>query len=907
MQEYPPSFTRWPAKIAHRLRSLFLRDRLDQELTEELRFHLEQEIAEEVAAGVDPEEARAKALRNFGGMEQLKEECRDSRGVRFIQDFFQDLRYGLRIIARTPALSIVIVTILAIGIGSATAVYSLIDTCLLHWKTYPVMDRWEVVHAYSPRQKMFVNYLSVPEVLDVKGLTDIFEAVGAIHGDSFNLTGGDYPERILGTRVSSNGISMTGVAPILGRIFTEQEDRPGGPPVVVLSAELWKRRFASNPEILGQPIRLDGVAYTVIGVMPPHFDLWGGELWIPLQLNPSDSDRLDRRSWIVAVLRKGITEQAANARLAVLSKQLEEQYGATIPDYRGWDLRVWNISEAVIGAVKPALLVLAFAVGLLILVSCANVAVLLLARSTARMREIAVRLALGAGQRRILRQILTESLVLSLTGGALGIAAAFACLPILVRLIPEEYLTTSAELVRINPASLAIAVTVAVAMGALFGIVPAWQASRQDLVAALKEGGGKIGGDRAGRSARNAMVVAEIALSVVVLAGAALMVQSYRHLEGIDLGFRPDHLLSFSISLPETKYPRAGEIAQFFDRAIESINALPGVASAAVVSGRPMIDRTEDLTSREFVIEGRATQDARGSENANLRTVSPGYFRTMGIRLLQGRMLSEQDGRDAPRSVVISDALARLNWPNGDAIGHRIRLGQIFGRRDAYTASDTREVPLEIVGVVSDVRQTRVLEALVRPEIYLSLDQQETAPRIMAVMVRSTSDPAQMTSAVRKAIASVDADQPIYDVSTMDEVVADSFGPKRLTLFLLVFLGSVALLLSSIGLYALIAYSVGLRRHEIGIRLAIGAQPNDIRRLIFMQGLRLTTVGVLAGAAGSLAATRLMQGLLYGVSATDPLTLLFAAAALFGAALLACYIPARKAVGIEPIIALRHE
>lgn len=907
MQEYPPSFTRWPAKIAHRLRSLFLRDRLDQDLTEELRFHLEQQIAEEVAAGVDPEEARAKALRNFGGMEQLKEGCRDSRGVRFIQDFFQDLRYGLRIIARTPALSIVIVTILAIGIGSATAVYSLIDTCLLHWKTYPVMDRWEVVHAYSPRQKIFVNYLSVPEVLDVKGLTDIFEAVGAIHGDSFNLTGGDYPERILGTRVSSNGISMTGVAPILGRIFTEQEDRPGGPPVVVLSAELWKRRFASNPEILGQPIRLDGVAYTVIGVMPPHFDLWGGELWIPLQLNPSDSDRSERRSWIVAVLRKGITEQAANARLAVLSKQLEEQYGATILDYRGWDLRVWNISEAVIGAVKPALLVLAFAVGLLILVSCANVAVLLLARSTARMREIAVRLALGAGQRRILRQILTESLVLSLTGGALGIAAAFACLPILVRLIPEEYLTTSAELVRINPASLAIAVTVAVAMGALFGIVPAWQASRQDLVAALKEGGGKIGGDRAGRSARNAMVVAEIALSVVVLAGAALMVQSYRHLEGIDLGFRPDHLLSFSISLPETKYPRAGEIAQFFDRAIESINALPGVASAAVVSGRPMIDRTEDLTSREFVIEGRATQDARGSENANLRTVSPGYFRTMGIRLLQGRMLSEQDGRDAPRSVVISDALARLNWPNGDAIGHRIRLGQIFGRRDAYTASDTREVPLEIVGVVSDVRQTRVLEALVRPEIYLSLDQQETAPRIMAVMVRSTSDPAQMTSAVRKAIASVDADQPIYDVSTMDEVVADSFGPKRLTLFLLVFLGSVALLLSSIGLYALIAYSVGLRRHEIGIRLAIGAQPNDIRRLIFMQGLRLTTVGVLAGAAGSLAATRLMQGLLYGVSATDPLTLLFAAAALFGAALLACYIPARKAVGIEPIIALRHE
>src|ERR1700746_1651147 len=338
----PPVYTRWPAKIVHRLRSLFLRDRLDQELAEELRFHLEEQIAEDIASGMSPEQARANALKNLGGVEQLKEECRDSRGVRFIQEFVQDLRYGLRLITRTPVLSAVIVAILAIGIGSATAVYSLIDACLIYSK-YPVVDRWDVVHAYSPRQKMFVNYLSVPEVLDVNSLTDIFEAVGAIRGDSFNLTRGDYPERILGTRVSANGISLTQVAPILGRSFTEQEDRPGGPPVVVLGAELWKRIFAPDPKILGQPIRLDGVAYTVIGVMPPHFDLWGGELWIPLQLNPSDSNRADRRNWIITVLRKGVSEQSANIRLAVLAKQLEEQYGATMPDYRGWDLRGWDV------------------------------------------------------------------------------------------------------------------------------------------------------------------------------------------------------------------------------------------------------------------------------------------------------------------------------------------------------------------------------------------------------------------------------------------------------------------------------------------------------------------------------------------------------------------------------------
>ncbi|HYL67844.1 MAG TPA: ABC transporter permease, partial [Candidatus Limnocylindria bacterium] len=382
MQKF--AFLRWPAKILHRARSLFLRNRLDRELDEELRFHLEQQIADEIAAGMAPEEARSSAYRKLGGVEQLKEECRDSRGVRLIQDFVQDVRYGLRMIARAPVLSLVIVVILAIGIGSGTAVYSLIDACLLHSNTYPVVDRWDVVHAYSPKQKMFINYLSVPEIFEVKRLTDIFEAVGAVHGDSFNLTGGEYPERILGTHVTANAISMTRVMPILGRSFTQEEDRPGAPPVVVISAELWQRRFASDPNILGQVIWLDGVAYTVIGVMPAHFNFWGGELWIPLQLNPADMSRTDRRNWIVSVLRKGVTEEAANARLTMLAKQLEQQYGAAMPEYRGWDLRVWNINEAVVGGVKPALLVLASAVGLLLLISCANVAVLLLARGSAR-------------------------------------------------------------------------------------------------------------------------------------------------------------------------------------------------------------------------------------------------------------------------------------------------------------------------------------------------------------------------------------------------------------------------------------------------------------------------------------------------------------------------------------------
>jgi predicted permease len=901
------TYMRWPAKAFNFLRSLFSRKRLDQELDEELRFHLEQQIAESIARGADPEQARAAAWRDLGGIEQVKEQCRDTRGVRFIQDFVQDLRYGLLIIAKAPVLSLVIVLILAIGIGSATAVYSLIDACLLHSITYPVVSRWEVVHAYSPQQKLFINYLSTPEVLEAKALSDIFESVGAIHGDSFNLTGGDYPERILGTHVTANGISMTHVAPILGRSFTEQEDRPGGPPVVVLSSELWHRRFAADPNILGQQIRLDGTDYAVIGVMPPHFDLWGGELWIPLQLNPADTNRTERRSWIVAVLRKGVTESAANARLAILAKQLEQQYGATNAEYHGWDLRVWNINEAVIGGVKPALLVLAFSVVLLLLVSCANVAVLLLARGAARMREIAVRLALGAARSRIIRQMLTESLALSVAGGVLGVCICLAVLPVLVRLIPLVWLPTDPELVRTNFAALAVAAGATIAMGALFGIVPAWQSARQDPLASLKEGGSKIGGDRAGRTTRNWLVVAEIALSLIIVAGAALMIQSYRHLEGIDLGFRPGHLLTFSISLPEKKYPGAVQIAEFCDRALESISSIPGVESAAVTSGQPMIDRSEDLTARSFRIEGRPSADARGSENANFRTVSPTYFLTMGLRLLKGRMLSAQDGHDAPRTVVISDTMARMFWPNGDALGHRILLGQQFGRRDAFAGAETPAPPLEIVGVVSDVKQTRVIEAPVRPELYLPLDQQEAAPRIMSVIVRSTAEPQKLTPDVRKAIASVDREQPIYDVTTMDEVVADAFGPKRLTLFLLVFLGSLALLLSSVGLYALVSYSVSLRRHEIGIRYAIGAQPGHICRLVLYQGLRLAALGVALGLIGAFATARLMRGLLYGVSASDPFTLICVVASLFIAAVLACYIPARDALGVDPIIALRQE
>ncbi len=899
----------WLRLLVARLRGFFHAQQSDEELEGELEAHLEALTQKNSDRGMNLEEARHAARREFGGLEQTKENYREQRSLPFVETLLQDVRYGLRMLAKTPALSAVIVAILAVGIGCGTALYSLIDACLFHTaeQTYPVVQRWEAVRAYLPGQKRFVNYLSVPEIREVKELTELFENVGAIHGDSFTLGYGEFPERILGTHVTANAITMTHVKPILGRTFREDEDRPGGAAVVVLSYELWQRKFAGDLNICGQVIRLNSNPYTIVGVMPAHYGLWGGELWMPLQLNWADSNRADRQNWIVAVLRKGVSEEQANARLQTLSKQLEQQYGTTLPEYRDWNLSAWNIEELVLGGVKPAFLVLAGAVGLLLLVVCANVAILLLARATSRMREIALRAVLGAGRGRILRQMLTESLLLSFAGGAFGIVIAKVCLPLLIHLIPHLWLTTEPELIQVNRAALGVACGIAGVTGILFGLAPALQVGRQNFAETIREGGMKASGERGGRSMRSILVVAEIALSMVVLAGAALMAQSYRRLENIDLGFRPAHVLSFEIGLPDTKYAGASQIASFFDRAVRAVEALPGAESAAVASGRPLGDRTSDLLSRDFTIEGRAAGDARGPENAIFRIVSVGYFDSMGVRLVQGRTLSEQDGANAPRTAVINEAMARQYWPAGDAVGQRIRLGAQYGRREAFASLPPDDTSLTIVGVVSDVKQIREIAAPVRAELYVPVDQQVNPPRIMNAVVKSRLEPAALTAAIRSTIAAIDEEQPIYDVDTMDQLVADSFGPKRLTLFLLLFLAAVVLVLASVGLYATLAYSVSQRRREIGIRMAVGAQAADIRRLVVSQGTVLALCGVAAGLAGSLALTRLMQSLLYHVSASDPLTLTAVATMLIGIALLASYIPSRRAMRVDPMSTLRSE
>jgi putative ABC transport system permease protein len=819
--------------------------------------------------------------------------------------FLRDLRYALRMLRKRPMFTAAVVLILAVGMGVSAALFSLIDACLIHSIPYPVADRWVMLRASLPQQNALITAFSVPELNDIGELRDIFEDVGAVHGVTSRLALGDYPESVEGTQATANAITMTGVRPLLGRTYTAEEDRPGGPSVVVLRYEFWQQRLAGDPAIVGKTVKLDGVERTVIGVMPETFELWGGQFWIPFQLERTDTGRSDRWFRVVAVLKPGVSEGRADARLRDFSAQLERQYKATTPEYAGMRLNVWNVKEAVTGGIRPALLVLLGAVGLLLLLSCANVANLLLARATARRREMAIRAALGASRSRLVRQMLVESLLLACAGGIAGLLIAVWLLPLLVHLIPPEWMTTNSEFVRVNYEIVFAVAGLSLLTGALFGLAPALQATRVSVSTALKEASSKISGDRRARLTRNALVVAELALAFVVLAGAALMIESYLRLEAIDLGFRPEHLLSFSVSLPQNKYAGGAQFEGFHREMLRRIAELPGVEGAAAVNQLPLGYRVTDIATRDITLEGRAAEAAGGNANASYRLVSPDYFKVAGIRLLRGRLLNGQDDENSQRVAVVNETMARLYWPDSDPVGQRMRLGTRYGH--SSEGAGAGEQPVTIVGVVADSKQLRAIDAPVRQEFYLPEAQRAGETRDMSVLVRGPFDPAQLAPSVRRAVASIDPEQPVTSFVPMDQLVADSFGPKRLTVLLLGFFAVAALLLAVVGLYAILAYSVGERTHEIGLRIALGAAQRDVLRMVLRQGMTMALAGVGVGLAVSLALTRLMGSLLYGVSATDPLTFACVALLLGTVAFLACYVPARRATRVDPMVALRYE
>jgi len=707
------------------------------------------------------------------------------------------------------------------------------------------------------------------------------------------------PERIECTRASVDAIPMTGIAPLLGRAFLPAEDRPGGANVTVLSYELWQRRFRGDRQVLGTSIKIDDQRYSVVGVMPPNYGMWGGELWIPYQLDLAAANRSDRQVRVAAILQKELTEAQANARLQELAQRMAREHSGTNPEYEGMTMDVRNITEWVVRGVKPSLMLLLAAVGLLVLVSCANLGSLLLSRASTRRREIAVRAALGARRWRIARQLIVESLTLSFLGGAVGVLLALWGVPTAVSLVP--YLP-NAEQASLTSGALIAAMGVTFAMGVLFGTAPAFYGARTNLSAAFKEGSGQAGIGASGHLLRNVLVVSEIAISLIILAGAVLMIRTYQRLVRLDIGFQPQQLLSMEVTLPESRYRDAMSFPEFYRQLMPRLRALPGVQGAAAVTGHPLIDRTVDAAMQDFAVEGR--QGDQNVGNANYRVITPDYFQVTGTRLLSGRYFSDQDNADHPSVAIVNKTMADLFWPKEGPVGRRILLG---ARSGVFTNAE-HEVGIwvTIVGVVDDAKQIRVIEAPVRQEMFFPVWQRSRS-RNMTLMLRSAADQAALTDAARHAIQSVDPELPIHEVFSMEQLVSDSFGPKRLTTVLLVFFALAAVTLAVMGLYAVMAYSVTQRTREIGVRMALGARPRDVLLTMLKQGLQLGVAGLALGLLASMIATKALRSLFIDIDTGDPITLAAVCAGLGLVVLLASYVPAYRATKVDPMVALRHE
>lgn len=811
----------------------------------------------------------------------------------------QDVRYALRMIQKARVFNALVVLIVALSVGAATTIFSIVEGSLL-WDENPNVGRWVLLSAHFPRQNLRAFHFSPAEYFDFRQLTDVFESVGAARGFNSTLFIDDAPQFMQGTLVTADMIPMTAIAPLMGRIFTPEDDQPGAPKTTVLTYEIWQHRLNGDPNILGKSLRIDNDHYTVVGVMPPHYGLWGGELYLPFRLNPAVVNRSDRHVRVVALIRKGISADQLNARLDQFARGLERGYAATNPEYQGMKVSTWNIKEAVIGGVRPLLLILMEAVGLIIAIACANIGNLLLAKANARRREMAVRAALGAGRWRIVRQLLTESILLGLAGGTVGALLARWGVPAAVSLVGETQLPYS-EQIRLDWAALLLALAVAVIMGMFFGLAPAIYAGRRDLAQAIREGGLQAGSSREGRWSRATLVVSQVALAMVVLTGAGLMIRSYRELLRLDVGYDTHNALTAQLALPADKYSTGEKVIIFYRELIEKLNSSPGIGRAAVASGRPLLERVTDVATQDFFLAGH--EGEKNVPNANLRVVTPGFFDVVGVRLLRGRLFNESDTAQTEPVVVVNKTMANLYWPKQDAVGQTIRLGAHYSSDPDSSAGRW----VKIVGVLADARQIRVIDVPVRQEIFFPLAQRSELARGVMLIVRSKLATDSVTAILRQAVASVDPERPIFDVITLEQAVSQSFATRRVATVLLGMFAFVAITLASVGIYALVAYSVTQQTRDIGIRIALGARPRDVLYMSLSQGWRLALIGLGTGCVGALAATRLMRSIVYGVSTTDPITLAVTGVLLAAIALLASYVPARRATQIDPMSALRYE
>ncbi|HMF56640.1 MAG TPA: ABC transporter permease [Pyrinomonadaceae bacterium] len=803
-----------------------------------------------------------------------------------------DIRYGYRMLVKSPAFTAIAVLALALGIGANTALFSVVNALLFHPFRFPEMNRIVTVWETIPTQGVEHNEASVPNYLDWRAQNSSFENLGGYSWWSVNVSSVDPPERVQGFLVSGNFFQVFGATPILGRTFTVEDEQAGRDKLVILSYGFWQRHFGGDPNIINKTLQLNNISRTVVGVMPREFDYpAGSEMWAPYPLDQSSQpDERHAHFWlVVGRLKSGAGREQAESELNSIAANLEGQY----PDSNtGRRVTVIPFLQDTIRNYRAALLILLAAVGFVLLIACANVANLMLARAAARQKEMAIRTALGAGRLRIVRQLITESTLLALLGGFFGVLFALWGIDLLVSLFPAEFIRyiPGWSQIGINREVLLFTLGVSVLTGIFFGLFPAIQASRPNLNETLKEGGGK-GINSGGRSRlRSILVVAEFALSLMLLIGAGLMMRSFARLMDVRPGFNPDNVLTMSMTLPRAKYKENEQAVAFYRQLLERVRALPGVRSASVINIIPLAGSNQTTL---LVLEGRPEPPHGQEPEANFRTISPDYFQTMEIPLIKGRPFTEQDTAESTPAVIINETIARKFWPNEDPVGKRIR-----------NAGPTERNPwLTIVGVAADIKR----ELAGKPESEIYQPHAQVASREMTVVARTENDPLNYVQPVRSQVQALDPNQPVYGIATMEQVRSSSVFLQRIAVTLLTAFAIVALVLAAVGIYGVMAYSVAQRTHEIGIRMALGAQRRDVLKLVVGQGMMLALIGAVIGLAAAFAVTRLMSSLLFGVSATDPTTFAGITLILSFVAFIACYIPARRAMKVDPMVALRYE
>jgi predicted permease len=885
--------------LAGRLRGLFGYRRADQELDDEIETHLRLLTERFIRQGMTEDEAAWAARRQFGNVTLLQEANRELRGIRFIETLFQDVRYGLWMLRRSPNVTLIAVLTLALGIGANTAIFSVVNA--LVFNPLPYRD---------PQQLVWVtNVFRGDELIGAdmyftyQAESKTFDHLAAYVAGTMNLSGQGEPEQVNYVRATASVFPAIGVAPWLGRTFTPEEDQPGAPPVVVLSHDYWRGRFGGDPSIVGQSFTFGKESWQVVGVMPPGFRFLpehrvGGkvDVWVPYALDKrrelagTESGIIE--GGVFGRLKPGISVEQSRAELDLILRNYAQTRPYMPP---GLEVRVTPLAERLVGHLRHGLLALFVSVGFVLLIACANVANLLLARANARQKEMAIRAALGAGRKRLVRQMLTECLILSVIGAMAGLLLAWLGIKALVAGAPDDL--AQLRVSRIDASVLGFTFLATFLTGIVTGLLPALQASKIDLNESLKDGarGATFFKRKSARLVSPALVIGEMALTLALLIGAGLLINSYLRLRAVDPGYNPENLLTFGMPLSRAKYPPGSAQQRFFHQELLArINALPGVQGAASSASLPMVDMGITNTPG-LAIVGRPPVPEEQLPRAEPHGVSPDHFRVMGMKLRAGRGFTEQDKENTPPVVVINETLARRHFAGEDPVGKRI-----------VGSGEKSPVELTIVGVVSDVKRYG-LEAETQPEIYHTYFQDPQLPSFIMLAVRTLGDPLKLVPAVREQVRSLDADQPIFDVMSMEQRLTESYAPRRFQMLLFSLFAAVAFVIATVGIYGVISYAVSQRTHEIGIRMALGAQASDVLRMVVWRGMSLTLIGVAIGLAAALALTRVMKNLLFDVSATDPAIFALIALLLVGVALIASYIPARRATKVDPLQALRHE